>query len=379
MIKYFISIFTLIKPRVYADKINKKPIPKSKKLKVKYNSLQLRDKYIDSKTRLGKITKKTVDDYYKNITLVLDLYDNQDLNEMDRENAELIRDALSEYPKNKSKLKEFNKTIGFDVIDKNKELKKDTLSPRRVKKIIHDFSGFCEWCFSHEYINKNYFYKLPTLPPRKNDIRHEFNDQQLTLIFNMEQYIKNRFKHPYYYWVPLLLRFTGARLNEICQLHIKDIIELNGVHCIYIRDEQVGQTLKSRSSYRKIPIHNTLINKGFIEFTKNCNSTMLFPELKLVNGYYSHNASKWFSRRREKLGLSKGFDAHSFRHSFVNELKQKGIKTELIQSIVGHSSNCITLDVYGKSYEPQILLKAISKISDEHVRHIQPYNKSQNI
>ncbi|WP_220741602.1 site-specific integrase, partial [Shewanella schlegeliana] len=322
----------------------------------------------------GKITKKTADDYYYIITLILDLFGHPDLNEMDRENAEIIRNALRQYPKNKSKYKEFNSLVGFDVIYKNIELKKETLSPRSIRKIINAFSGFSEWCVSHEHINKNYFYKLQTLPPRHDDVRYEFSDEQLSLIFKMEQYIKEEFKHPYYYWLPLLLRFTGARLNELCQLLKGDIVLKDGIYCIEIREQLQEQSVKNKSSTRTVPLHKAIIERGFINFVEQCNSDRVFPELPLVRGYYSHNASKWFSRRREKLGLSKGLDAHSFRHSFVNELKQKGIKIEIIKCIVGHSNNCITLDIYGKQYPPKTLIKVINNISDSHVKHIKPYN-----
>ncbi|TOM07008.1 hypothetical protein CGH84_24390, partial [Vibrio parahaemolyticus] len=78
-----------------------------------------------------------------------------------------------------------------------------------------------------------------------------------------------------------------------------------------------GQSVKNSSSIRLIPIHNELIAKGFLAFVNSKSKGRLFPELPLIKGYYSHNASKWFQRRRDTLGLGKGLDAHSFRHTFI--------------------------------------------------------------
>ncbi|NOH33660.1 hypothetical protein [Vibrio chagasii] len=95
----------------------------------------------------------------------------------------------------------------------------------------------------------------------------------------------------------------------------------------------------------------------------------------MVNGYYSHNASKWFSRRREKLGLGRGKDGHSFRHSFVNELKQKLENFELIRELVGHEDPSVMTSVYSRAYNPKVLLTAINQIDDSHVANIKPYSQ----
>nr|WP_319557075.1 tyrosine-type recombinase/integrase [uncultured Vibrio sp.] len=96
-------------------------------------------------------------------------------------------------------------------------------------------------------------------------------------------------------------------------------------------------------------------------------------ELPFVNGYFSNYPSKWFARRRKDLGLGRGKDAHSFRHSFIDELKQQEVAIDMVQELVGHSSNSITTSVYSRSYKPELLASAISKIDDSHVAHIRAY------
>ena len=39
------------------------------------------------------------------------------------------------------------------------------------------------------------------------------------------------------FWLPLIALFTGARINEICQLHTDDVQEKNGILFISINEE----------------------------------------------------------------------------------------------------------------------------------------------
>ena len=61
------------------------------------------------------------------------------------------------------------------------------------------------------------------------DQRDAFDEQDLKNIFNLrklksESIDKNKSA---YYWVPLLGLYTGARLNELCQLYVNDIKEID--------------------------------------------------------------------------------------------------------------------------------------------------------
>jgi len=292
---------------------------------------------------------------------------------MDRENAEVIRDFLQYWPKNVGKCREFDGLTPMQVVQRNETLKRSTLSARTISGMIQKFSSFCSWAVSHGYLTTNHFYKLPTLPPKSEDVRQAFNDEQLVSIFNMSDYRRWKFHHNYYYWLPLLLRLSGARLNELCQLFKEDVKLIDGIWCLIINEQFEGQRVKNVFSARIIPIHPALLERGFIEFVESLSTDRVFSELKAVKGYYSHNASNWFARRRKDLGLGKGLDAHSFRHTFADELKCKGAPKEIIEELLGHSHNSLSMDLYGKKYRPSQLMEVISLIDDSHLAHINPY------
>ncbi|ENG8024844.1 site-specific integrase [Vibrio parahaemolyticus] len=353
----------------------KMPVQRSHKTLEPLTGVELLDAYTDSRIKLGKSKLKNIQQDHELLTRVLHLIGFDDLNELDRSGAENVRDALSHYPTNAKKHSEFTGLTGYDVIFKNAALPKPKpcLSLTTVKGIIEKLSTFLNWSKAHGYVKDNVFYRLPKKSEKGGKKRLCFSDQHLAAIFKMKDYKSHSYLHPYYYWVPLLGRYTGARLNEICQLTIDDILQVDGVQCLKIWDNVEGQSVKNSSSIRLIPIHNELIAKGFLSFVDSKNKGRLFPELPLVDGYYSTNASKWFSRRRDSLGLGKGLDAHSFRHTFINELKQLGVSKEIIECIVGHKHNSESFDTYSEQYRPSILAPVVNMIDTSHTAHIRPY------
>ncbi|HGS5825343.1 hypothetical protein AKH15_16820 [Vibrio parahaemolyticus] len=353
----------------------KMPVQRSHKTLEPLTGVELLDAYTDSRIKLGKSKLKNIQQDHELLTRVLHLIGFDDLNELDRSGAENVRDALSHYPTNAKKHSEFTGLTGYDVIFKNAALPKPKLclSLTTVKGIIEKFSTFLNWSKAHGYVKDNVFYRLPKKSEKGGKKRLCFSDQHLAAIFKMKDYKSHSYLHPYYYWVPLLGRYTGARLNEICQLTIDDILQVDGVQCLKIWDNVEGQSVKNTSSIRLIPIHNELIAKGFLAFVNSKSKGRLFPELPLIKGYYSHNASKWFQRRRDSLGLGKGLDAHSFRHTFINELKQLGVSKEIIECIVGHKHNSESFDTYSEQYRPSILAPVVNMIDTSHTENVLPY------
>ena len=74
------------------------------------------------------------------------------------------------------------------------------------------------------------------------------------------------------------------------------------------------------------------------------------------------------------LGIKKeknGF--HSFRHTFIDTLKQEGVEPHFINELVGHTQGDISSDRYGKNYNPDILYnKCIKRVvyQTSHTRNI---------
>jgi hypothetical protein len=71
------------------------------------------------------------------------------------------------------------------------------------------------------------------------------------------------------FWLPLLALYSGARLNELAPLTVRDVKrdEPSGLHYMtVIEDTEGGRTVKTEGSLRAVPIHPELIRIGILEF-----------------------------------------------------------------------------------------------------------------
>lgn len=169
-------------------------------------------------------------------------------------------------------------------------------------------------------------------------------------------------------WALLLMRYTGARPSEICQLY-KDDVDLVD-QTISIHAKRSDQTLKTLTSARALPIHSKLLAAGFADYVNGCTHQRLFPALNhLTKGGYSHTFVTWYSkaraRRNRAIAAGNGLalpELYGARHTAATEMKNAGIPNQFASAVLGHSNNSITYDRYGKGVEVQHLCRAVEAI-----------------
>jgi integrase len=141
------------------------------------------------------------------------------------------------------------------------------------------------------------------------------------------------------YWIPLLGLYTGARLSELAQLRLGDILLNQEIPAISITNLGTNQQLKTSASIRIIPIHSELITLGFIDYALSIKSNatgsiwpILRQRLNKPGGYFSN----WFGVYRTSIGLAGYPDFHCFRHTVRSQLSEAEIPEHVIDSILGH-------------------------------------------
>ena len=146
-----------------------------------------------------------------------------------------------------------------------------------------------------------------------------------------------------FFWLPLLYIYTGARREEMAQLLVADVLqeEETGIWYLYVRNEE-DQRLKTGSSRRKVPLHNDLIQLGFIDYASSLpQQGRLFPKLTVhPNQGYGHNFGKlWSKYLKEVVRLnSKASPNHGFRHAFKTLCRQAAIDEYVHDWITGHAA-----------------------------------------
>ena len=260
------------------------------------------------------------------------------------------RDSLLKYPLQRSKTGCLSATPITVLLNGEQDYK--TLSLTTVNNHLRKSSSFLNWIRDQGYSVPNPLSRMKVKQTRtRKACRLPFTDNDLRAIFTTPLFNAHRYSQDYQLWLPLLGLYTGARLEELCQLHIKDLRLNEPIPHICIDDRFSGQKLKSESSRRQIPIHPQLLDLGFAEFVTQkhkAGQSMLFGYLVPQRNNYGHQPSKWFGRYRNRIGITDNRKVfHSFRHTLAERLRQKRVHDYEIKAILGHSTGSITHDIYG--------------------------------
>ena len=179
-------------------------------------------------------------------------------------------------------------------------------------------------------------------------------------------------------WVPWLCAYTGARVNEMTQLRARDVVRADGVWCVSITPEAGTQKMESA---RLVPLHEHLIELGFVEFT-----TRFRPNQPLFHAYeipelddVPENAEALAEHRRKAadaaetiggrlatwvraLGVTaKDVDPnHGWRHRFKTESRACAMDFNVLDAIQGHAPTSVSAK-YGE-FAPRIMAPHIAKL-----------------
>ena len=319
--------------------------------------------YCESQKAEGKWTEKTEQETRAVLALWLRIVGDQPIQEYRHEAHREYRAKLLKLPPNLNKLSRYT----GKTIDEIIALGDKASAPNTTNKNLIRVAALFDYAVRFGYTDLNPASGMTIKnPKRANEERKAFSDKDLGKLFNSQEYRDGKHAHPYGYWLPLLALYTGARLNELCQLHLADFQAIDGVNVIRISTEDGDKRLKTKAARRLVPIHPELQRLGLLDYVQTLTDkgeTRLFPELEKRRDGYGQTASKWFGRYRERCGITEdGKVFHSFRHTFIDCLKQAGVPKDHIAALVGHEDGSETFGRYGKDFHPNILLEAVTKL-----------------
>jgi integrase len=262
-----------------------------------------------------------------------------------------------------------------------------TINPTNLNAYMARFGSLLNWAVEEEYIDRNPSKGLQlaeTVHPQER--RRPFSTQQLQRIFNAPVYTGCKDEHTGYavpgptlatgarYWVALLGLFSGARLNEMCQLDVADVRIIEGVACIVITEESMtrarDKSLKNKASARIVPVHPMLLQLGFMDFVnrkRGSGALKLFDDLPPgAKGFRSVAYSRWFARFLVHASASAPQTCyHSFRHAFRDAARNARLDRDIVLRLGGWTTGggqSEAADAYGVGYHPSVLYEAVAKI-----------------
>lgn len=319
----------------------------------------------DSRLTQGKKkppSPKAREKYEKDIALFITVMGDVRIGAIDNELAGQYCQLLKQLPPNMNRDPRFREKGISEILSMNPKPQSEVTISGKMTTM----STMFKWALTEKRkwgIDANPFMGF-ALDESKAAVRRPFTHDELTALLNHPTFKTRKFRTTYGFWLLPLGIFTGARLGEICQLDLKDFVEVDGIPCIDINDieaqveaEDEGEgrrkkRLKTKNAKRLVPIHPYLIEIGILRYVQTLRDSgekYLFPELsRNRRDGPAHAASNWFQKFRARAGITIKQETvfHSFRHLFITNLLDQGIPPHMVAPICGHERDLITGKVY---------------------------------
>lgn len=195
--------------------------------------------------------------------------------------------------------------------------------------------------------------------------------------------------HDAAYWLPLLLYYTHAALNEIAGLRADEIYVDDAVPNIVIQDndvraeDEVEGGEKNEDRGRLIPVHPELLRLGFLDYVKAIRAEghrELFPELYLnearIGGHQFRNIawrhmSAWIGLHMKiptnKVG--KSADMHSIRALGSSFYAKADVPDFMRADVMGHARTGTNALHYSKRSDTHGVQQVLSEYLAFMVQH----------
>lgn len=223
------------------------------------------------------------------------------------------------------------------------ELSGEKISPQTVRNQLMALSSIFRLATEDELISENPVSLMPKRKRQRQTAKElDFTRDEIALIFNTPLFHGEETPHgAMAYWVPIILYYTGARVEEITQLYTENIIRDSGIYCIQIEstDEQSTKTGLSRV----VPLHSHIIDLGFLEYVKS-RGHYLFTERKNPSGKSSYNFLRWWGGYIRSHGITRKEikPTHSFRHTFITHCRSINARKDIQNDITGHAQEDVS-------------------------------------
>lgn len=269
---------------------------------------------------------------------------------------------LLKFPVKAAETKAFKGMSIKQAVKHNEQIGKPTITARTVNRHLSSLGAFCRWLVDHGYLDQNPVDGM-ALNKEKNSKTLTFNAEQMNALFKsplftgcqsdeQPRFIKkpgNVLIRDHRYWVPLIMLFSGARPGEIGQLAVADVRQENGHWIMHITDDGGdGKSVKNENSKRILPVHDQLIELGFIDHHARmvkAGHDRLFPKAERnARGQMMADFSRMFSRYLTSLGIKdgRGYSQYSFRHGAADALRRAGYLDHEFKFLMGHGDTTMT-------------------------------------
>ena len=330
------------------------------------------EEFLQQKSLDPDVEPTTVEDYRSVLAVYKDIVGDVPVKSLeDRKKALEYAKTVQSLPRNMHIIKDYKGKPIKEVLEiaKSKNPNYARISPSTCSnRYIGRVALLFNWCVDEaHYMAWNPIRKMSKKPDPEDTNREPYSREDLKNLLD-SPVIKEPppISKAHQFFIPLIALFTGMRMNEICQLYVKDVQQIDNIWCIDVNKDTSDKRLKNKPSRRTVPIHPTLIKIGFIRYVERMREEghdRLWIGLEYEHGNYKHKFSKWYAAYCDRhVVKDKKKVFHSFRNTLIENLQQQGLEQAMVAGIVGHKNPFITFSTYGKGYKPKPLHDVLLKL-----------------
>jgi len=155
----------------------------------------------------------------------------------------------------------------------------------------------------------------------------------------------------------VMAAYTGARIEELCQLKVDDVYSISGFQVLSIKES------KTDAGIRTVPVHPKL-KVVVTRLMRDSDDGYLISNLSANKyGDRSNAIGKRFGRLKTALGYGKEHAHHSFRKTVCTLLENAGVPEGVSADIVGHEKKTMTYGLYSAGTSDKKKFEAIKKLT----------------
>tara|TARA_B100000446_G_scaffold173885_1_gene183225 strand:- start:3 stop:629 length:627 start_codon:yes stop_codon:yes gene_type:complete len=155
----------------------------------------------------------------------------------------------------------------------------------------------------------------------------EFSADDISTLFKHKFFIKQSNRDSYKFWLMLLGINSGARLDELCQAQVHDVVIECGVPLLHIREINKNYLSRYGCQRRIVEIHPALLELGFMDYVKariEAGEKFLLGSISddadknsmIAGRWFSHITGQVFPERRGNMSF------HAFRSLFFRSTSE---------------------------------------------------------
>lgn len=222
-------------------------------------------------------------------------------------------------------------------------LKKSGQAYNTQRRKINSLVKFWKWLGLRRYVERGFnpwtgFILSKSRTPKRTPDKRAYKDEELLRLFAAPPQYEGLAD------VMVLGLYTGARIEELCALRMKDVERKLGAYFVTLK------TGKGKTKTRVIAITHDAPSTVLERRWSRAGSpdSQLFPSFKPggYDGKLSWAVSKAFGRLRDAAGLPRAVDFHSFRRTLMTTLENLGVDQAATARYVGHTLPTLAFTVY---------------------------------